>query len=50
MHVDIAVFNILLTFSMTLTETDRLRAGQTSAAVSHSALPLKILIYILSGA
>lgn len=47
MHVDIAVCNILLTFSMTLTETDRLRAEQTSAAVSHSALPLKLFLFNL---
>lgn len=47
MHVDIAVRNILLTFSMTLTETDRLRAEQTSAAVSHSALPLKLFLFNL---
>lgn len=31
---------------MTLTETDRLRAEQTSAAVSHSALPLNFFFLL----
>lgn len=31
---------------MTLTETDRLRAEQTSAAVSHSTLPLNFFLLL----
>lgn len=38
-HIEIAVFNIFLTHSVTLDETDRLCA-QHSTAASHSALSL----------
>lgn len=39
----IAVFNILPTLSVTLDETDRLCAEQTSTAVGYSGLSLKFV-------
>lgn len=41
LQIDFAEFNILPTLSVTLDETDRLWAEQTSTAVSRSALSLK---------
>lgn len=43
LHISIAVFNILPTLCVTLGETDRLCAAQTSTAVGHSAPSLKFV-------
>ena len=43
LHVDVAVFNILHSLAMTLDDTDRLWAEQTSTAVGHSVLTLKFV-------
>lgn len=43
LHIGIAVFNILPTLCVTLGETDRLCAAQTSTAVGHSAPSLKFV-------